>query len=208
MSLTQEETAKKRHNTGLLDRFLGEKTGVAAIEFAFIAPILVILYLGSMEVGQAVETNKKVGRTSSMVADIVAQQSTVTKDQLQSIMEIGKSVIKPYARSQMTIKVASINIDASNVARETWWRQLNPDGSTSGGGSLQAANPPVPPSLLRPNSSLIRVETSTGYKWVLTYNEEKAAYWGAGSFWQGIPMKETYYLAPRVASSGITCSNC
>ena len=42
---------------------LGDRRGVAALEFALIAPLLLSMYFVTMEVAQAIESNKKVGRS-------------------------------------------------------------------------------------------------------------------------------------------------
>ncbi len=84
---------------GGIRRFLADRGGVAAVEFAFIAPVLLSLYFVTMEVSQGIETNKKVGRIASMTADLVAQQQTISKSEIQAIMEIGGSLLEPYNRS-------------------------------------------------------------------------------------------------------------
>ncbi|TIV71910.1 MAG: pilus assembly protein, partial [Mesorhizobium sp.] len=66
-----------------------DRRGVAAIEFAFIVPVLLIMYFITMEASQAIETSKKVSRIGSMVADLVTQQQTVVKANLDAIMKIG-----------------------------------------------------------------------------------------------------------------------
>ena len=45
------------------------------------------MYFVTMEVSQAIETNKKVGRIASMVADLVTQQQTTTKAEVDAIMD-------------------------------------------------------------------------------------------------------------------------
>ena len=82
---------------------LRDQRGVAALEFALMAPLLLSMYFVTMEVAQAIETNKKVGRVSSMVADLVTQQQTITKSELEAIMSIGESTLQPYDRSKPTI---------------------------------------------------------------------------------------------------------
>ncbi|MBE0692234.1 MAG: pilus assembly protein, partial [Aquamicrobium sp.] len=66
---------------------IADRRGVAAIEFAFIAPLLLMLYFVTMEVAQGIETNKKVSRVGSMVADLVTQQSReISTSDLDPIM--------------------------------------------------------------------------------------------------------------------------
>src|SRR6188472_3951655 len=59
-----------------LKRLVADKRGVAAVEFAFIAPLLFIMYFLTLEVSLGIESNKKVGRIGSMVADLITQQQT------------------------------------------------------------------------------------------------------------------------------------
>ena len=60
-------------------RAAADRRGVAAIEFALVAPLLLCMYFVTMEVSQAIETNKKVSRIGSMVADLVTQQQQTTR---------------------------------------------------------------------------------------------------------------------------------
>ena len=60
-------------------RAAADRRGVAAIEFALVVPLLLCMYFVTMEVSQAIETNKKVSRVGSMVADLVTQQQTTTQ---------------------------------------------------------------------------------------------------------------------------------
>src|SRR5262245_19164857 len=81
-------------------RLKRDRRGVAAVEFAYIAPILLILYFVTMEMAQAVDSNKRVARSASMVADLVTQQQDTSKAELDAIMTIGESIIQPYNRTR------------------------------------------------------------------------------------------------------------
>ena len=106
-----------RHSNTLLTRardrlwrLFSDSRGVAAVEFAFVAPLLLMTYLASMEIALAVETSKKVGRAGSMVADLIAQQPTINKEEIEAIMAIGESILQPYNRSEPAIVVTAIAI--------------------------------------------------------------------------------------------------
>ncbi|RVB65100.1 pilus assembly protein, partial [Mesorhizobium sp. M7A.F.Ca.CA.002.04.1.1] len=68
--------------------FWSDRRGIAAVEFALIMPILLIMYFLTMEASQAIETSKKVSRIGSMVADLVTQQTSVLKADVDAIMQI------------------------------------------------------------------------------------------------------------------------
>jgi Flp pilus assembly protein TadG len=113
-----------------LSRFAGEQRGVAAIEFAFIAPVLV-----TMEVSQAIEVNKKIGRVGSMVADLVTQQQQETNTtELDAILRIGESILQPYNRSTSTITITAIQITDEEAPKVlvAWSRKLQNGAAAAG----------------------------------------------------------------------------
>ena len=115
-------------------RAAADRRGVAAIEFALVAPLLLCMYFVTMEVSQAIETNKKVSRVGSMVADLVTQQQTTTKAELDAIMEIGQSLLTPYYRSKPTIIITAIEItDEATPKVKVFWSRKLVNGVTSAG---------------------------------------------------------------------------
>ena len=107
-------------------QLLSDRRGVAAIEFAFVAPLLLMTYLASMEISLAIEASKKVGRAGSMVADLIAQQPTMSKAEIEAIMAIGGSILQPYNRSGLTIIVTAIAIsnESTPQVKVAWSRML------------------------------------------------------------------------------------
>ena len=55
-----------------LCRFMGDRRGVSAVEFALIAPIMVAMYLGAAELTQVLTLDRKVTSAANAVADLVA----------------------------------------------------------------------------------------------------------------------------------------
>jgi Flp pilus assembly protein TadG len=188
-------------------RFLTDRSGVAALEFALIVPLLLMLYFVTMEVSQAIETNKKVGRVASMAADLVTQQQDIYKADVEGIMRIGESTLQPYNRS-----VPSITLTAIEVTDETtpkvlvvWSRKLV-NGSFSAG-PAKGTPTTIPDALKIKGSFLVRAESSLAYAPVITWTAQQKTTLGLTSAFDGISMKETYYLRPRMSTS-IPCSDC
>jgi Flp pilus assembly protein TadG len=191
-----------------ISRFIGERSGVAAIEFAFIAPVLLSLYFVTMEVSQAIEINKKVGRVGSMVADLVTQQQQqITVSELNAILNIGESILQPYNRSRSTITITAIRItnDATPKVEVAWSRKL--ENGATGQGPAKDSPTTVPDKLKIADTFLIRVESSLAYKPVITWTADQKQVLGLAAAFDGISMKETYYLRPRMSST-ITCDTC
>ena len=60
-----------------LASFARDRKGVAAVEFAYIAPLLILALFGTIEVSRAVLMHKKFQRVSAMVGDLVSREQTV-----------------------------------------------------------------------------------------------------------------------------------
>ena len=52
-----------------LPRFKSDENAVAAVEFALILPLLIVLYIGTAELTQAISVNRKVTHLASSLAD-------------------------------------------------------------------------------------------------------------------------------------------
>ena len=188
-------------------RFCTDRRGVAAIEFAFLAPVLLAMYFVTMEVSQGIETSKKVSRISSMVADLVTQQSSVDDTALQAIMNIGASTLQPYNRSVPKIIITEISIsnETTPTATVVWSRKI--DGGVFAIGEAAKNTTTVPDSLKIPGTSLIRVETDLIYKPMITWAADRKQAMGLSAAFDSISMSETYYLRARMSPS-IDCSDC
>lgn len=184
-----------------------DRRGIAAVEFAFVVPLLLALYFVTMEVSQAIETNKKVSRIGSMVADLITQQQSTTTSEIDAIMKIGELTLQPYNRSVGKIVVTAIDItsDATPRVQVAWSRKLV-DG-TAGVGAAKGTPTTVPDALKVAGTFLIRVESDLAYKPVITWAAEDKPVLGLAAAFDGISMNETYYLRPRMSQS-IGCGDC
>lgn len=190
-----------------LSRLRRDRRGVAAVEFAFIAPVLLSLYFVTMEVSQAIEVNKKVGRVGSMVADLLTQQQATNKSEVEAVLKIGESILQPYNRSKSKITVTAIQITDENTPKVqvAWSRKL--ENGAVGAGAAKNSITTVPDTLKIRNTFLIRVESQLAYKPVITWSAEGKQVLGLAAAFDGIGMKETYYLRPRMSST-VPCGDC
>ncbi|RJT38768.1 pilus assembly protein [Mesorhizobium waimense] len=186
-------------------RLYADRRGVAAIEFAFIVPVLLVMYFVTMEASQAIETSKKVSRIGSMVADLVTQQNTITKADLDAIMQIGTSTLQPYNRSTPKIIITAIEVTTDAEVKVVWSRKLV-DGTSAVDATKDTATT-IPATLKVAGTFLIRVESDLAYEPVITWSPDGQQRLGLTSAFNKISMGETYYLRPR-RSTTIPCSDC
>ena len=196
-----------RRCSSLLSGLLHDRRGVAALEFALVVPLLMAMYFVTMEVSQAIEANKKVSRIADMVADLVTQQQEIRKSELEAIMRIGEATIQPYNRSQPSITITAIQVtnDSTPKVEVVWSRKLV--NGTFSQAEIPTSITSIPAALKIKGSFLVRAVTTLSYEPVITWAASAKPALGLTSAFDGISMKETYYLRPRM-SLAIPCPDC
>lgn len=143
----------------LIRRFAGDRDGVGAIEFAILFPILVMLYVGAVEITVGLSVSKRAARASGTIADVITQQKSVTKAWLDDMPAVASAIFMPYVTTGMTVKITGINIDSTGKATVLWsWAQ---DKSRP-----YAVNSAVtvPADISKAGSFLVRTELSIPYQ--------------------------------------------
>ncbi|NVO14190.1 MAG: pilus assembly protein [Rhodoplanes sp.] len=132
-------------------RFGGDDGGVSAVEFALLLPVMLTLYLGGVEVTQAVSIDRKVTLVSHTVADLVAQATTVSTTDLTNILSAATAVLAPYSSANLKVTVSSVVVDKSKKATIDW--------SSTQGGTARTKGTDV--SSLIPSALLAPCATAT-----------------------------------------------
>jgi Flp pilus assembly protein TadG len=174
---------------GLFLRLRGDDRGVSAVEFAMLAPVLIAFYFGMAEFCQGFMAQKRMGHVAATVADLVAQQETVSRSNLDDVFEIGGLIMKPFATSALKQRVSSVT-RTSGVARVDW--------SRGSGMTARTVNSTItlPTDLIVNGESIIVSEATYDYDSPIDY------------FMPGITrFSHIYYLRPRTVDKTL-CSNC
>jgi Flp pilus assembly protein TadG len=101
-------------------RFNKSNGGASAVEFAIIFPVMLVMLLGSVGVGQAISLNRKITLLARSLADIVAQSETVTNNDLANIFAASRTIITPFNTAPLKMMVASLWTDAGGTTRVDW----------------------------------------------------------------------------------------
>lgn len=114
-----------------LTRFARREQGIAMVEFAMVAPVMVTMYLGMVELSVAVGHERKSTLIARTIADLTTQMPSVTTAQLDSIFDAATAILAPYPIKDVSMRIASFRIDQ---AGKVWvdWSQVK-DISNSGG---------------------------------------------------------------------------
>ncbi|MGB8818662.1 MAG: TadE/TadG family type IV pilus assembly protein [Rhizobiaceae bacterium] len=187
-----------------LHAFSEDRSGAAAVEFVFIATLLITLYLGTQQVSLSLNMNKKIGRSASAVGDMIAQKDQeILLSDLQNIMKIGAASLLPYAKSKPEITVTGINATGGTGGKVEFSQRLNTNGTFSVPVPKDGTISDVDSRVNFAGTFLVRVNIKLRYQMITSWRTGQEVD-SDGNAW--IPMSETYYLRPR-NSDQIVCKS-
>ena len=148
----------------LLRSFKRDRDGASAIEFAILAPLLITLYLGCVEITDGIAADRKVTLTAGALANLTSQSQTITVDGMTNILNASAAIIKPYSVGNLAATITCLKIDDEGIAKVKWSRTLNGTERTIG------SSVTLPSSALAvPNSYLVWSEVNYNYTPVVGY---------------------------------------
>lgn len=160
------------------------RSGVSAIEFALILPVLLTMYFGAVELSNALTINRRTSMVASTAADLVAQEKTTSAAGLQDAFKAAESILTPVDTAPLKMVLTSVVADANNIGKVDW-------SCASGTGATPRAkdsNYAVPAGLTQPNNSVIVAEVTYAFTPMVG-----STYFNPGSY----TMKRIFYARPR-----------
>ena len=131
--------------------------GVAAVEFALIAPMMAATYMGVAELTLGMMAQRRAAHAASVVGDLVAQSSQMNTAQMTDIFLVGGAVVQPFSSTGLNLRVTSVTADAQ-ASPKVRWSQGHGYGALTVG-----ATTTTPGTLLAAGESVIMTEVSYSY---------------------------------------------
>ncbi len=173
---------------GLARRFVRSRRGVAAVEFAFVLPIMLVVYFGIVEVAQGVMIDRKITDLNRALADLTAQGTSISDAEIGNIFDAAQTIMTPFTSVAPKMAIVSVVIDSGGVAKVCWSAQRNTIVPKRGDTVALPAN------LKIASTSLIMATASYGFTPVV-------GYLATGTIVIG---NTPIYMRPRVGKTGGT----
>jgi Flp pilus assembly protein TadG len=140
-----------------LSAFRQDKSGVSAIEFALILPVMVAMFFGIGEVTSYMQAHSRMTKVASTVADLVAQDTVISDDEMTNIFNCAEAIMQPFDSNNGWVRVSSIVANAAGQTTVAW-----SDGQGISDRAVGSAIT-VPGGVVPPNQSIIFTEVSYNY---------------------------------------------
>lgn len=103
-----------------LKRLARREDGSAAIEAALLFPILMVILMGMVDIGDATLTNQKVISGSQVAADLLARKATASSSDIDNAVEAARLALMPFPTTSFGIDIASIQFDDDGMPVVLW----------------------------------------------------------------------------------------
>ena len=171
-----------------------DQRGVSAVEFALIAPVLILMLFGATEISHLVSVDRKTTLAASTLGDLAAQSELVACRELTQIAAVTREVFAQYSANDTTLVVASL-VQNGSAGKVEWSKTLTLDGS--GNGQCD----PVPSSSPLAQGKAVVIDTTLfaagGGGLVVGDVEKIHTSVGTSFLANNLRLKERYYLRPR-----------
>lgn len=175
--------------SNILRRFARDRRGVSAVEFALVAPVMIGLYFGVVEVSEGVSAGRKVSLTAATLANLTSQVATISSSDMTNILDASSAVIAPYDKTKLKIIISCISIDSSRRATVKW--------SVTRNGTASSGSVTLPTALAVASTQLILVEASYAYTPTVGSNITGT-----------INLTDKMYMSPRITAPTYDTTTC
>lgn len=97
-------------------RFARHQSGVAAIEMALIFPVMLVLFVGMIDLTSLLSDNRRVSYSAGVVADVVTRlQASTTPAEVGDALEAAEIVMNAARARPARIEVHNYRLDSGNA---------------------------------------------------------------------------------------------
>jgi Flp pilus assembly protein TadG len=166
----------------LCTALLRNTSGIAAVEFAMVLPIMLVLFFGTVEISNGVAVYRKVTLMAHTLSDLTSQSQEVqSSSDLVNFFAASTGVMTPYSPTPITQNIMEIWVNPSGQARVQW---SYPTTMTAG------TVVTIPSDLAVANTYVIYSQVSYVYTPVVGYVMSSA----------GVTLSDFSYTRPRVST--------
>lgn len=106
-------------------KWFDAEDGLAAIEGAFVFPLLAVLLLGTYDMGNAILASQKSIRASQVTADLITRDAEVNNAMINEAVWAGEIALQPLDTTSYGVDIVSIRFDDTAQPQIEWRETRN-----------------------------------------------------------------------------------
>jgi Flp pilus assembly protein TadG len=170
--------------------WMTDSRGIAATEFAFIVPLMLVLFFGTVEFCSAIAIDRKVTLMARTMSDLTSQSTSVADADIATFFTVASKIIWPYPAATpspyfspptMSGTISELYVDPNTHKAVVRWSKGNTPRTVG------ATVTTVPTALLVDSTYLIFSEVNYNYVPTVGYVMAKA----------GVNLSDVAYTRPR-----------
>lgn len=138
-------------------RFGKAKRGLAALEFAIIAPMMIFLLFGSVEMIDVLGVNSRAQNATASLADVTARDTEVSNAEINGLWDALAVLMYPNNPANIDVRITSVRIVSTTSATVVWSEGRGMSPRTNGSQVTLSA------AMMNPGTSVIMAETTYRY---------------------------------------------
>jgi Flp pilus assembly protein TadG len=175
---------------------IGDCRGIAAIEFAMIVPIMLVMFFGVVELSSAIAVDRKVTLVARTLSDLTSQGTTATDCTLSNSFAAANAIFTPYPATPSAATITELFVDPTTLKVTVQWSRSATITATGAvalgvGRALNSTITTLPTVLAVGGTYLIWSEVSYRYTPAVGYVVAKA----------GVTLSDVAYTRPRQSNS-------
>lgn len=106
--------------------WLKDDGATAAVEAAFMFPLLMLILCGTVDTGLGVVMNQKLTNSTHTVCDLLSRGTSVSRTEVDDAIIAGQLALKPYSTASLGFDIAAIKfLTVSKTPTVQWRRTTN-----------------------------------------------------------------------------------
>lgn len=164
--------------------YMGDRKGVAAIEFALIAPVMIGFYFGLSEISMGITADRQVTHAASVAGDLATQVTSLDKAGIEDVFTATVAVmgVNSTKLANVTIELNSYKMEADGTIETIGYARMGPQISS---GSATFDPSTLGDNMLNSTSGVVVARVNYKYKPPTL------------AFMSNVTLAETFLLKPR-----------
>jgi Flp pilus assembly protein TadG len=173
------------------------ESGVAAVEFALAVPVMLILYLGSVEGSTLIIMDRKIQTAASALGDLVSRtDGALSQGMLEDYFQAASGIMHPYASARVVQTISGIEVFPDGTTTVKWSKQYSEGQYTPAGAHMVGSSISLPKEMTNLASGQIVIVAEASYDYAPSF---------AVVIDQAVQLHRTSYHMPRT-SKGVSVS--